>query len=363
MVLVRSPERAIAQILIVSLFSPALALAVELDVEEIALGLSQPVGLAVRPTEVDLDPVEYYVAEAGKARVIRGSLAQLEDPPVKVAPIVLQDSRPAVGEDSPHSHSSLASCRVHFFNRQTLLLAVGGKTDRTWRQLQVLLAPDSPRYSITPVAELASQLFSDQAGTYTSLASSGDYIFTTLLTETGQGHLLRTLIRSGKPSQLKLLKTSSELPAIIAATLSPKNYLVAAVESSPAAENELELAFIQHTAASRTRPELIMRLPLPLQRVVDLAYNSPPSPAGPQLFALVDAAATGEHSGVYRLDSAIGEAGRPAIAPRLIHSIDRPTSMAFTPDGSLLVASLGEGPNKGIVLRLAGPGLHDSNSK
>src|SRR5207253_1314122 len=83
----------------------------------------------------------------------------------------------------------------------------------------------------------------------------------------------------------------------------------------------------------------VMRLPLDLENVVALAYN----PHSGNLYTAALASGDSTRGGIYRLDDN-GSPGKPLVAAVKVADIDEPTSMAFGPDGTLYITSLGSHP-------------------
>lgn len=354
--------------------------AADLNVTVVAENLHQPVAIAVRPAIDDLDPLEVCVAEAGTSRVSLISLEQQGLSPVVVAELTPQNKETASDEADPAVEASFSSgnYRLLFLNQQTLLVARGGRSLRE-RELQVLRLESESGITTgrlrQRIRELKAKKSDDQSGRYTSLVSSGKYVFASLLPHTGSGYVLRSRHASGTLSALRAISVGTKPAAIRAATIGPNGYFVATVDSLSNATSDgeervpgSELAFMQSDTAVSGQKGTETRLSLPLQAVVEIAYSPLRNPAEHQLYALVSMAGEGGgenlEAGVYRLDATLEENGRNSIKPELIYAVTDPTAMAFAPDGSLFVSTLGITPGDesptGSILHLSGSPLQSS---
>ena len=89
--------------------------------------------------------------------------------------------------------------------------------------------------------------------------------------------------------------------------------------------------------------EVELAMPTDLRQLTGLTYN----PTSGNLFAADFA------GGVYRIEDA-SEAGRPACRAVKIADVNRPTALAFAPDGSLYVVTFGDRDDNGTLTVLSG---------
>jgi hypothetical protein len=95
--------------------------------------------------------------------------------------------------------------------------------------------------------------------------------------------------------------------------------------------------------------EVVMEVPTGTGAISGLAYNAKSG----NLYATVFDFKDSVEAGVYRIEYA----GEPACKAVKIASVERPTSLAFGPDGALYVTALGEhgtGDGAGVLLKLVG---------
>jgi hypothetical protein len=96
----------------------------------------------------------------------------------------------------------------------------------------------------------------------------------------------------------------------------------------------------------------VMRLPTELHTIAGLAYST----RSPNLYALDLATASPGEGGLFRIDDA-GQAGRPACRAVRIQTIQKPTALAFGPDGALYITAWNDAngrSDQGLLLRLTG---------
>jgi hypothetical protein len=148
------------------------------------------------------------------------------------------------------------------------------------------------------------------------------------------------------PARAGILGTMSPLndkpsdPAVspTALTVSEQGYILAAESSSRGGIHQL--VFL-----NPTNGQLILRLPTALREITGLAY----SPKSGNLFALAAANTKGEQ-GLFRIDDA-SKPGQPGAVEVKLAEIERPSALAFGPDGVLYVTTFGdEDEDKGGAL-------------
>jgi hypothetical protein len=170
------------------------------------------------------------------------------------------------------------------------------------------------------------------------VASSGDDAKGWVLKAAADGNKLADL----QPFIATRQVTGAAAP--IAATINPKqraNYLLIGQMGERGGQRDSVVGF--YGPASGT-PALVVKTGL--YDVVGLAY----SPSG-DLYAADAAWHDPSAGGVYRLDAAEVE-GRDSVRAVKIAAVQHPTSLAFTPDGTLYVTTFGESESNGKLLKI-----------
>jgi hypothetical protein len=153
----------------------------------------------------------------------------------------------------------------------------------------------------------------------------------------GAGGVFKASIDANKLSGLRqLVKASSADSAagVLGVTINPKpraNYLLAAQMGALGDERDSRVTFYAPASGA-----VALRLQAGLRDAVALAY----SPTG-DLYVADAAWDDPAAGGVYRIDAAEVD-GRQSCRPVKIAAAERPTSLAFTPNGELYVTTFGE---------------------
>lgn len=330
-------------------FLPAQDESARFATELVLRRLDNPWGLVIRAGRDPSGPHELFVAESGAGRVIRVST----DQPGKIEeaivgfPVESLEASPAI---------RVGPLGLAFLTR-TKLIVTGGRNEEGKRDVRVYAMPgdnsrlayDRHDHSVGPMRNGDS-----------SKTASGDLLavahneMTAYLTTGGTpagGQILRADIEKNQLETLRPLippRETSELAAPAGIVFTPSDrpqFLVAAEQGSFDAAHDSRLTF--HTLEKGRQ---VLSLSTGLHDIMGLAY----SPSG-QLYAVDFAWQDAGQGGVYRLDDARLD-GRQACQAVRIAAVTRGVALAFAPDGSLYVTTLGEKENakQGTVLKITG---------
>lgn len=286
--------------------------------EELATGLGRVSDLAI--DGVSGDPLAVVWAEVDPPRIVRWTEAD-------------QQARDL---ESALPQNAAQPIRLLFTGPEKLLVSATVAEGKP--VVSSVPCPAPPDADITPL-DFDSEA-SPSPTPLVALMHNERYVFGV----TQFGEVYRSRMVAGNFGMMKPLRSVAPLRPM-ALGLSARGYLTL-VSSDPV---DCPIDFF-----SPDRPEdpPALRVSSKLARVVDLAYGTLPRPKVRQLYVL-NAGAASEGAGVYRIDASVNEGGMDCVAV-LIVAVDRPRAMAFAPDGGLIVASEGEAPGAGRLLRVKG---------
>jgi len=246
-----------------------------------------------------------------------------------------------------------------FLDKNTLVFATGRRAGNA-DALRVYAVPSTKTTRLANETALSIDVCS--AGDAPSnheldirgVAVGADSILVACHSNMHQNGIVRITFNHGKPSPPRLLvplPVTERFGVPDGITMSPEGYLVVGQMSEPTAQGSSELAF--YDAHSGT---LLSRFSTDLRHIVSLAYH----PKSGRLYALDFTGEEHADDGLYRLDSILTN-GKPDVRARKIVSLNRPTSMAIDPNGSIYVTILGSSDDEtdddqksGKLLRIKG---------
>jgi hypothetical protein len=316
-------------------------------VETIASGLACPTSLAVRGGASAVAPFQLYVAEAGAARIVR--LAAEKD--AKATPVIV--GFPKVDRGALLG-GSIGPLSVAFLTANRLVVGDGGLGDGT-DLVRVYSLPegdaeltfDQVDHSAGPIK--ASSRSKAGEGAFADLAGSDDACYVVPRSGDDRGWILKAIVDANRIAGLEpFVSVRDALGAshATAVTVDPRpnhHYLLIATAGEFGGEPDSRV-----TMVSPTSGDVALALAPGLRDITAIAY----SPAG-DLYVADFAASDPQAGGVYRLEAAQVD-GRESCRAVKIASAQRPTALAFTPDGMLYVTTLGDaGDATGSVIRIA----------
>lgn len=324
-------------------------------VEKIATDLDNPCGLVLRPSPPAGGPYELFFSESGAGQVVRLST----DKPAEKTPVITGFPLAQFREDSAYAIGPLG---LEFITRTKLAVGTGGLgKGNDLVRVYSLPADDSALtyeqadHSVGPIPNDSRSNTGE--GLFFALAKIEDELDKALyVTSSGdpdQGWVLKASMAGNKLADLQPFIATRRVTGIgspSAATVNPKSrshYLLIGQMGDQGDERDSLLGFYGPTTGT---PAVILKSGL--YDITGLAY----SPSG-DLYALDAAHADPKSGGVYRIDAADVD-GRQSARAVKIAAIERPTSLAFTPDGFLYVTAFGESagagqPPTGALLKIS----------
>jgi hypothetical protein len=336
-----------------SLFATALRAAdspPSAKVEPVAGGLDNPTSLALRP-----GTNEWFVSESGAGRIVRIA------PGAKAAAVPMVTGFP-VAPYPAMSNLRLGPLGLAFLDKLTLVCGAGGeKPDDNVLRIIKLSSGDKP-----VTADQARQQLAVIPGDKDPRPAEGWYwgvavvpdretlIFAGSLANNKSGWVCRSFMAgevASQPSRLADCEALAHVGAPMAVATSPRGELLVGEAGQLDNARDSHLLFL-----NPKNGKLLLSLPANLYDLVDLAY----SPQTGLLYGVDLAWAEPREGGLFRLDAGQQD-GHNSIKAVKIAALDRPTALAFAPDGTLYITLLGPaksggGEKTGQVVKIA-PGL------
>ncbi len=318
----------------------------ELKIETIATGLDTPLAVAIRPTHGNV-----YVSESGAGRVVRIAPNKNAKPVAAVVGFPVRAT-----PDMPDLR--VGPMGLAFTNSDFLVVGSGGQGPAIDAVRLFELPPagkpltlDDAKRTLTirpGAAVILSGVVGHQAsdvkngeGWYYGLATVPYAVFATSRGGNEGGWISRSsLLRSEGGKQREIImdlrpfiecSQATHTAGPTALTISKQGELVVSQVARFDQASRSEISFY-----APDNSKLLLSLTTDLRDIVGLAY----SPQTGLLYAVDLAWAERKQGGLFRLD-ATQTVGSLAIKPVKIASLDRPTSLAFAPDGTLYVTTLG----------------------
>ncbi len=308
------------------------------NVEKIATNLDNPLGLTLRPGAPAGGAYELFFSESGAARVVRIST----DKPAEKTTVITGFPLGAAFDPA----YVVGPLGLEFLTRSKL--AVGsnglGKGEDVVRVYALpadaaAISYEQADHSVGPIPKGARSTTGE--GGFFALAKIEDELdkalYVTSAGDPDRGWVLKASIVGNKLADLQPFIAAQHVTGAgppTAATVNPKSrshYLLIGQMGDKRGGRDSVLGFYGPSSGT---PALVLRIGL--YDVTGLAY----SPSG-DLYGIDWAHADRNSGGVYRIDAAVVERRQAARAVK-IAPIERPTSLAFTPDGMLYVTAFGE---------------------
>ncbi len=308
--------------------------------ETVISGLDNPCGLAFQP-----ETGHIFVADSGASRVIRVVDGKAEE-------VIVGFPVDVYGKGPMYNIGPLG---LAFIDKNTLVVGGGGKPDGE-ELLRVYTVPEVGQPAIQADKMDVSFTLPEEGemkgeGNFYGLAIKGNHIFVTCNGDDTKGWVSRATITDGKVTGFERFlatKEATEVDAPVAVTISPRGELVIGQMGEINIPSDGLLTFY-----NANNGKMLLNLETGLHDITGLVY----SPQG-QLYATDFAWIDNAAGGLFHLISKVVE-GQQSIEAKKIASLDKPTAMAFGPDGALYITVIGssEGDAKEGKLLKHAPGL------
>ncbi len=299
-------------------------------VEDIVINLYNPCGVAVQPKTGHV-----YISDSGNLRLLRFTPAKDEKDPT-LAEAVVGFPKDVYGKGPKYDIGPLG---LLFVTDNLLAVGGGGKPDGE----EVLWFFDVSQIKDKPIKTDAAKFVagpipkSDKTnrgeGNFYALALAAGAVYVTTNGDDTKGWVARCPIKDGTPGKLEpyiATKPQVEVDAPVGITTSPQGKLVVGQAGEINVPEDSLLTFYDPTSG-----KLELKLETPLYDIVALAYH----PKTGALYALDFAWMAPDKAGLYRLDVTTGE--KPSLKVTKVLKLDKPTAMAFTPEGELYITLIG----------------------
>lgn len=321
------------------LAQPALA---QTKTETVLEGLNNPCGVAVQP-----ETGHVFVADSAALKIIRVVNGKAED-------VITGFTKDVYGKGPMYDIGPLG---LAFIDKETLVVGGGGKPDGE-EELFVFKVPAAGEKAIT--ADKATVTFKLEPkddikgeGNFYAVAVAPNAIFVTCNGDDTKGWVAKADINGTKVTNFQryiATKEQVEVDAPVAITISPRGEVVVGQGGEINVPEDGLLTFYSAKDGRK-----LLNMPTGLYDMTALAY----SPKG-QLYALDFAWMDTSRGGLFQLISQKQDNQQSVKAEKIV-SLDKPTAMAFGPDGTLYITVIGtaaEGDTKpaGKLLKIA-PGL------
>jgi DNA-binding beta-propeller fold protein YncE len=314
--------------------------------EVVVGGLSNPCGVAVQP-----ETGHVFIADSAAGRVVRVIDGKLED-------VITGSPKDVYGKGPFYDIGPLG---ILFLDKDTLVVGDGGFKDGE-EYIRVYTVPAAGQPAIDFVKDLKAQSGPLAAaegvlgeGNLYGLAATKNAIYVTCNGDDTKGWVSKVEINGTKFGPLErsiATKEAVEVDAPVGITISPRGEIVVGQMGEINKPKDGLLTF--YSAANGQK---LMNLETGLYDITGLAY----SPKSKNLYATDFAWMAAGEGGLFRLDA---DSANPATTLKSVKiaGLDKPTALAFAPDGTLYITVVGpkgddeNAPKQGQLLKIA-PGL------
>jgi DNA-binding beta-propeller fold protein YncE len=315
-------------------------LAAEPKIDTVLDGLNNPCGIAVQP-----ETGHIFVADSGALKVVRVVNGKAED-------VITGFTKDVYGKGPMYDIGPLG---LAFLDKDTLVVGGGGKPDGEESLFvftipaagQKAISADNPKFSfkLEATADLKAE------GNFYGIATTKTAIFVTSNGDDTKGWVAKADINGTKVEKYTRFiptKEAVEVDAPVGIAISPAGHVVIGQMGEINVPEDGLITFYN----AKTGEKLMNVKAGGLYDITALAY----SPKG-QLYALDFAWMDTTKGGLFQIIAENSQGQQGAKATK-VASLDKPTAMAFGPDGSLYITVIGtqkEGDAKpaGKLLKIA----------
>lgn len=321
------------------------AFAEDAKVEEVVGGLSNPCGIAIQPGTGHV-----FVSDSATGRVARVVDGKLQD-------VITGSGKDVYGKGPFYDIGPLG---LLFLDQSTLVVGDGGFKDGA-EYLRVFTVPEAgkPALDYEKDAKKLGPLEPAEGvvgeGNLYGLAATKTAIYVTCNGDDTKGWIAKVDVDGSKLGKLEryiATKEQVEVDAPVGITISSRGEIVVGQMGEVNKPHDSLLTFYSAKTGQK-----ILNLETGLNDISGVAY----SPKTGLLYATDFAWIAPEEGGLFRLDSEQKNTGA-GLKTVKIASLDKPTALAFAPDGTLYITVVGpkkadeNAPKEGKLLKIA-PGL------
>jgi DNA-binding beta-propeller fold protein YncE len=306
-----------------ALISTSAIFAADPKVETVLSGLVNPTGVALQP-----ETGVVFVSDSGDGKIVRVVEGKAQD-------VITGSPKDLYGKGPKYEIGPLG---IAFFDKNTLVVGDGGYVDGK-EFVRVFTVPEAgktadyekdPKHKGGPL-DATGDLKPE--GNFYGLAISKKAVYITSNGDDTKGWVLRMPIEGTKFGKLErwlATKEAVEVDAPVGITLSPKGDIVVGQMGEVNKPNDSLLTFYSESTGKKT-----LNVETNLHDITALAYH----PKTGLLYATDFAWIEPKDAGLYRIDRGAKE-GDPVKVTKIV-ALEKPTAMAFAPDGSLYVTTIG----------------------
>jgi hypothetical protein len=332
--------------MVVLLAVPSSTAADDTRVETVLSDLRGPAGVAIRQVP-SADGYEIYIAEVGAGRIVR-----MKSGKPNASEEVITGFMASTDDDElfrlPGPHGLL------FLDPNRLVVAGSEGEDRPFVRLYEL--PDQPKPISAEQHEQQAapadveEKSDDSVASFRRLARTlsndkvPDYLVLSAVATNDAATIWRLPLRSGTLGDLS--RFGKQIASPLAIAVEPRGYIIVV---RPGGRNDSTTSRIEFVNPIDGRAAV--GFAVELADIVGVAY----SPRSGNLYAIAESTGDATRSGVYRIDmNETGDSNEPTATASLLAEVQRPTALAFGPDGALHVTSLGRDHRTGTLQRITG---------
>jgi hypothetical protein len=317
-------------------------------VETVLTDLRGPAGIAIRQVP-GADGYEIYVAEVGAGRIVRLSSNKPSESREAITGFIAStDEDDLIRLPGPHG--------LLFLDTNRLVVAGSEGETRPFVRLYELTGEVKPltaeQYDQQASPAAGEEKSDDAVAAFHRMARTRandkvpDFLVLSAIAKNHTATLWRLPVQSGTLGDLRPLNESQPAAPSMSITVEPRGYIVIIRPDERDASTASRMDFV-NPINGRTE----IKFPLRLANIVGVAYSTRTG----NLFAITNSPRESVPSGVYRidLDESSDSNGFSARAT-VVAKVQRPTSLAFGPDGALYVASLGRSGKDGQLKKISG---------
>lgn len=293
-------------------------------VETVLEGLINPAGVAIQP-----ETGAVFVSDSGAGKVLRVVEGKAQD-------VITGSPKDLYGKGPKYEIGPLG---IAFFDKNTLVVGDGGFVDGM-EYIRVFTLPeagktlDYDKDAKTKAGPLEATADLKPEGNFYGLAVSKSAVYVTSNGDDTKGWVLRMTVEGTKFGKLErwlATKEAVDVDAPVGITLSPRGEIVVGQMGEVNKPNDSLLTFYSASTGKK-----LLNLETNLFDITALAYH----PKTGLLYATDFAWMEPKEAGLFRIDRGAKDGDAPIKVTKVV-ALEKPTAMAFAPDGTLYVTTIG----------------------